>query len=141
MKKRFQATIHAVLASTFLCLAQTAFAQGTAFTYQGRLNTGTIPANGRYDFRFAIYNAASLGGQQGGFLTNNSTVVKEGLFTVTLDFGAGLFSGEDRWLEIGVRTNGSGAFATLAPRQPLTPAPYAVAATTAAGARRSVQLR
>ena len=131
MKKRFQATIHAVLASTFLCLAQTAFAQGTAFTYQGRLNTGTIPANGRYDFRFAIYNAASLGGQQGGFLTNSSTVVKDGLFTVTLDFGAGLFSGEDRWLEIGVRTNGSGAFATMAPRQPLTPAPYAVAATTA----------
>ena len=29
-------------------------AQGTAFTYQGRLNSGTNPATGIYDLRFTI---------------------------------------------------------------------------------------
>jgi hypothetical protein len=50
------------------------------------------------------------------------------LFTVTLDFGAAAFPGFDRWLEISVRTNGSGSFATLSPRQALTPTPYAITA-------------
>ena len=31
-----------------------AFAQGTAFTYQGRLNDGGNPANGIYDLRFTV---------------------------------------------------------------------------------------
>ena len=50
------------------------------------------------------------------------------MFTVVLDFGTGIFSGADRFLEIGVRTNGNGAFATLSPRQKLTPTPYAITA-------------
>src|SRR5882757_2850482 len=36
-------------------------AQGTAFTYQGRLSDGGAPANGNYDLRFTIYNAATNG--------------------------------------------------------------------------------
>ncbi len=109
----------------------TCFAQGTAFTYQGRLNTGSNPADGNYDLRFGLYNASTAGLQQGSLLTNSATPVSNGLFTVTLDFGAGMFPGAARWLEIGVRTNGSGSFATLAPRQQLTPAPYAVMAGSA----------
>jgi formylglycine-generating enzyme required for sulfatase activity len=60
-------------------------------------------------------------------LTNIAVPVSEGLFTVTLDFGAN-FSGNNRWLEIAVRTNGSGAFSTLSPRQQITAAPYAITA-------------
>jgi hypothetical protein len=52
--------------------------------------------------------------------------VSNGLFTVALDFGSGIFDGNPRWLEIGVRTNAGVAFAVLSPRQPLTPAPYAI---------------
>ena len=33
----------------FACVAATAAPLGTAFTYQGRLNDGTNPANGSYD--------------------------------------------------------------------------------------------
>jgi hypothetical protein len=102
-------------------------AQGTAFTYQGRLNDGVNAANGIYDLRFAIYDSLTLGTQQGSILTNAATVVSNGLFTATLDFG-NQFPGANRWLEIGVRTNGLGSFFTLAPRQPLTPAPYAITA-------------
>ena len=102
-------------------------AQGTAFTYQGRLNNGANPANGSYDLTFALFAASSGGGPLNGVITNGSTPVSNGLFTVTLDFGAN-FPGAARWLEIAVRTNGNGAFATLSPRQPLTPAPYAITA-------------
>ncbi|MEI6169137.1 MAG: hypothetical protein WCS52_18300, partial [bacterium] len=100
-------------------------AQGTAFTYQGRLNNASGPASGIYDLRFGLYDAASAGGQQGYLLTNSPTAVSNGLFTVTLDFGT-QFPGANRWLEIAVRTNGSGGFSTLSPRQPITPTPYAI---------------
>ena len=106
---------------------------GTAFSYQGRLNDGANPAQGIYDLRFALYDALAGDTQVGSSLTNAATSVTNGLFTVTLDFGAA-FTGNARWLEIGVRTNGSGAFATLAPRQPLTPSPYALYAPSAGAA-------
>ena len=109
-------------------------AQGTAFTYQGRLLDGANPASGLYDLRFALYNAATNGGQTAGFLTLAPTAVSNGLFTVTLDFGAATFDGSARWLEISVRSNGTGAaFAILVPRQPLTATPYAVTAGKVTG--------
>jgi hypothetical protein len=109
-----------------------AFAQGTAFTYQGRLNDGANPASGIYDLRFAIYDALSGGVQQGSLLTNSPTAVTNGLFTVTLDFG-NQFPGANRWLEIAVRTNGGGAFSTLNPRQSITATPYAMTAGNISG--------
>ncbi len=108
-----------------------AHAQTTAFTYQGRLNDGANPANGKYDLTFALFSVVSGAGQVGITLTNSTTGVSNGLFTVTLDFG-NQFPGANRWLEIAVRTNGGGAFTALAPRQPLTPAPYAIYAANAA---------
>ena len=50
--------------------------QGTAFTYQGRLNDGGNPATGLYDLRFGLYDAASAGGQQGNLVTNKSRNVE-----------------------------------------------------------------
>jgi trimeric autotransporter adhesin len=105
----------------------TAHAQGTAFTYQGRLNDGGSPAKGSYDLRFILYDNSVGGNQQGPILTNSATSVSNGLFTVTLDF-SNQFSGQARWLDIAVRTNGSGSFFPLTPRQALTPAPYAITA-------------
>ena len=117
-----------------------AFAQGTAFTYQGRLNDGANPANGNYDLRFTIYDSSANGNQVGNLLTNTATAVSNGLFTVTLDFG-NQFPGAGRWLEIGVRTNGSAsAYTTLSPRQPLTPAPYAITASNLTGTLPAAQL-
>src|SRR5438874_749482 len=105
------------VALCILCtIANSVFAQGTAFTYQGRLNSGANPADGSYDLTFALFTASSGAGQVGSTLTNTAVTVSNGLFTVALDFGAN-FPGADRWLQIGVRTNGGDAFTTLTPRQ------------------------
>jgi len=54
--------------------------------------------------------------------------VSGGLFTVKLNFGSGVLTGDARWLEIGVRPGDSGgAYTPLDPRQELTPSPYALA--------------
>jgi hypothetical protein len=108
-------------------LGLSALAQGTAFTYQGRLGADGAPATGIYDLRFTVYDAASSGAVVGAALNTNGVPVSNGLFTVTLDFGAGLFTGPARWLEIGVKSNGvAGPHTTLVPRQALTPSPYAI---------------
>jgi hypothetical protein len=110
-------------------------AQGTAFTYQGVLADGAAPANGTYDLAFILRTNAGTGGNQlGPGLTNTSTLVSHGLFTVTLDFG-GVFDGSPRFLEIYVRTNGASGFTQLNPRQAITPTPYAILAQTAAMAQ------
>ena len=117
--------------STFNSQLNTAHAQGTAFTYQGRLNSSGTPVNGSYDLSFALFSVSSGAGQVGNTVTNIATLVSNGLFTATLDFGAN-FPGAARWLEIAVRANGGTSFATLTPRQALTATPYAMTAGTAA---------
>ena len=107
-------------------------AQGTAFTYQGRLNNGGSAANGSYDLSFTVYDAVT-GGNLIGSLTNSATSVSNGLFTAALDFG-GVFTGTNYWLEIGARTNGNGTFVTLSPRQSITPTPYAIYSASAGSA-------
>src|SRR2546423_15716547 len=83
----------------------TAFAQGTAFTYQGRLTEGGNPANGNYDLTFGLYDTVSGGNIVAAPITNLAVAVNSGLFTVTLDFGSAAFTGSPLWLKIGVRTN------------------------------------
>ncbi len=108
------------------------FAQGTAFTYQGRLVVGGNATNGVYDLTFTVFGASSGGGAVAGPVTNAAVGVTNGLFSTTLDLGAN-FPGADRWLEIGVRTNSGGAFTTLSPRQRITPTPYAITASNLSG--------
>ena len=91
-------------------------AQGTAFTYQGRLNAAGAPANGDYDLRFGLFPTNSGGAEVANLITNTAVPVTNGIFTTTLDFG-NVFGGASYWLEIGVRSNGSVAdFTTLTPR-------------------------
>src|SRR6267378_8177087 len=94
------------LTLAFLAGVHAAHAQGTAFTYQGRLDNGISTANGSYDLTFSLFDADTNGNQVGVTLTNTAVGVSNGLFVVTLDFGAGMFDGNPRWLEIGVSTNG-----------------------------------
>jgi hypothetical protein len=109
----------------------TVLAQGTAFTYQGRLNDGGTPAHGIYDLRFKLFEDSFGNTQAGSTVLTNGISVNSGLFTVTIDFGSGIFNGSNYWLEVSVRTNGAGGYTSLTPLQAVTPAPYAVFASTA----------
>jgi hypothetical protein len=102
-------------------------AQGTAFTYQGMLQSGGVAASGTYNLQFSLYNnSAGSGSPVAGLVTTNGAIVSKGLFTVTIDFGAGPWNGETNWLQIAVETNGASPFTTLTPLQQLTPTPYAL---------------
>lgn len=110
---------------------------GSSFSYQGRLENGGAPADGSHDLRFMLFDAGSGGVQIGTTICAENVDVVDGLFTVQLDFGTSPFVGDARWLEIGVRADatpgncGSGVYTTLAPRQALTAAPYALYALNA----------
>lgn len=99
---------------------------GSAFTYQGRLTDNGNPANGNYDFRFNLYDADSGGTLIAGPINIFSQAVSNGLFTVSLNISTIAFEGEARYLQIEVKPAGGGSFTILSPRQPITPAPYAL---------------
>jgi hypothetical protein len=115
-------------------------AQGTAFAYQGRLTSDSSSANGNFDLTFTIQSAVTGSSQVGSPVSTNNVPIANGFFTVTLDFGSGIFTGAARWLEIGVRTNGRASFTTLSPRERITPVPYAITASNLTGALPTAQL-
>jgi microcystin-dependent protein len=101
-------------------------AQGTAFSYQGRLVLGGAPASGNWDVQFKLYDAATGTNQVGSTVTKTNVPVNTGLFSTTLDFGE-VFDGNSRWLDIAARTNGSvGGYTNLTPRVAILPVPYAI---------------
>lgn len=132
--------IRTALLSTVLAIAHPALPQSTALTYQGRLDNGGVPANGPHDLRYTLYDAPTGGSAVGGALTNLATAVSNGLFTVTLDFGPGVFTGNDRWLEIAARLTDETGFTVLAPRQPVTATPHALVARAVTGPVAASQL-
>jgi hypothetical protein len=116
-----------------------ASAQGSAFSYQGRLNDSSGPFTGNAEFQPTLWGAVSGGT---AIATNSPpsviVPVTNGLFVLPLDFGAA-FPGADRWLQFEVRTT-IGQFVTLAPRQRLTPTPYAITASNLTGTLPAAQL-
>jgi hypothetical protein len=101
---------------------------GTAWTYQGRLMDANGPADGQYDFEFKLFQDPVLNSfQVGPTIDINDLDVIDGYFTVLLDFGDKAFTGNARWLEIGVRPGDSENRVTiLSPRYEVTPTPYAI---------------
>jgi hypothetical protein len=113
-----------------LGIANPAQAQSTAFTYNGRLNLNGVPVNGAHEMRFTLYDASAGVNVVAGPLPPISADVVNGLFTVRIDFGAGVFTGPARWLSVEVRPVG-GAYTILTPRQEVLSSPYSIRAQTA----------
>jgi hypothetical protein len=108
---------------------------GTAFTYQGVVQKNGLGITGACSIRFSLYDALT-GGSLAGSPSQNTVAVtaSNGLFTTTLDFGATAFNANNaRWLEIEVEGPGDVSYTTLTPRQPVSPAPYAIYALNGAG--------
>ena len=94
---------------------------GTGFTYQGQLLHDGSPVTATCSMNFWLFDGS---GDQAAAPLTLSVPVTNGLFTATLDFGGGAFDGEARSLEI--RVNCGEGLVSLG-RQPLTPAPLALA--------------
>jgi len=110
-----------------LCAAAATLADplGPAFTYQGLLHDSGLPASGRYDFEFRLFDAATDGTQMGTTVTAKGIAVSAGMFAVDLAFGETAFDGNERWLQVGVRSAASTEpFTPLSLQRPPA-APYA----------------
>lgn len=109
-----------------------AFAIGNAFTYQGSLTDTTVPATGIYDLQFTLETTG--GSPIGSPLIKDDVAVSAGVFSVELDFGPVIASG-DYQLQIGVRPGISvGAFTSMSPATKITPAPQSIIAAVAQSA-------
>jgi len=99
----------------------------SAFTYQGFLSDVNVPGSGQYDFEFKLFTDAAGTTQIGSTVQVDNAEVVNGVFTVLLDFGAGVFGGANPWLEIAVRPGASTDPVTvLSPRQEITPSPQSM---------------
>jgi hypothetical protein len=108
----------------------------TKITYQGQLKDGGVPVNDACDMVFALWDRADPNdpGRQllGGPVVRegpgpNAVEVKNGLFSVDLDFGKQAWLGPEQYLGIMVRCPVAvGAYTELSPRQLITAAPYAL---------------
>ena len=129
LARRFLVTFAALL----FAASASATPLGTAFTYQGRMDKNGVALSDTYGFIFRLYDAASGGAQIGSDQIVNGVVATNGLFSVTLDFGASPFAGEGRWLDIQVRGSADANYTALTPRQPIAAVPYALYALNGAG--------
>ncbi len=102
----------------------------TEITYQGHLAADGAAYSGIADFEVMLFDGPEGEAKQvGSTLSIDDISVADGLFTLTLDFGAEAFPGAERWLEIRVNAPGNGGrgpYTTLTPRQQLTPSPYSI---------------
>lgn len=119
---------------TCALLAAHAFGDSLIFSYQGYLEDQGQPADGIYDMYVEFYDAATNGNQVATPLCyNNTVVVSNGLFNVdmTIADSQTVLNGAPRWVQLYVRPANAGSdcnaasFQKLAPRQPLSPTPYA----------------
>lgn len=107
-------------------------------SYQGFLQDASgKPANGLYDFWFAIFNDPTSwdpSARIGDITYYSNILVTDGIFTSNFPVAPGAFSqGYKRWIQIGVRPAGQGDHQTLNPRQELFPTPYSFWAANCGG--------
>ena len=115
----------AALLSTLTTGARAA-ALGTAITYQGRVDRNGIPSSDTYSMIFRLFDAASAGSQVGPTLTLGGVIATNGLFSTSLDFGPGIFTGQALWLDVQVKGSADAAYTGMTSRQPISAVPYAL---------------
>ena len=103
-------------------------AVASTITFQGRLTdpASGSPLNGVYDLEFTFWSASSSGSQVGPTTLRTAQTIENGLVTTQLQVDQSLVSGQELWLRIRVRPNGSGTWETLTPRLQVLPTMYAL---------------
>jgi hypothetical protein len=103
---------------------------GSGFTYQGRLADGDgNPISNTCSLDFTLWDAEN-GGSVVGHQMVTGVEVNDGYLAVLLnsggEFGEDAFTGQARWLKIGVKCSGDAGWSFLSGRQLLSAAPYAL---------------
>jgi hypothetical protein len=117
-----------------LLFAISVSAQTTAFNYQGKLSDGGNPATGNFLLEFKLFDALTGGTQIGETISDVAVTPVQGVFSTKLDFGATVFTGEDRFLEISVKRTANETYTPLAPLEKIASSPYSVRTLSAAQA-------
>lgn len=128
---RISRVVALVLGSMLLAGNAEAQSFGSSFTYQGRLVAGGVPVDGTVDLEFRLFTTSTdLDGQVGLTVVQNGVLVVAGEMVTSVDFGIGVFDGQERYLQISVRSPAGSAepYVNLEPRQRVSPAPYALMA-------------
>ncbi|RME98821.1 MAG: hypothetical protein D6768_16440 [Chloroflexi bacterium] len=103
----------------------------TAFSYQGRLRSGTEYVTGTCSFDFSLFDAAAGGNQLGTTVSKTGISVTDGYFSVMLDFGD-VFNGVARYLQVSnVNCGNPGDPVNLSGRVEIGVTPYVMYATAA----------
>jgi len=134
MRSKNRAALAAVWCAALVAVPVSS-ASADPISYQGRITDGGGTPDGSYDINFQLFNAGIGGSPVGSAMMRTVVLAPEdnGVFAFDdIDFGDGVFTGEDRWIEVSVRTTGGGAFTTLGPRQAVRAVPYALHAQSAA---------
>ena len=92
MKTKKECLVVILLFINQILIINPLLAQGTAFTYQGRLNDANGSASGVYDFQFGLYATNAGGAAIAGPVTNSAILVSNGLFLAAIGFGS-VFNG------------------------------------------------
>ena len=104
---------------------------GTAFTYQGRLLSNGQPVDVACRFVFTLWDAETGGNDLA--TTDEVALVRDGYFTVAVDFGQDVFTGDARWMSVRLRCpEPQGEWTNLQGRIALRPVPYAMVAQSVA---------
>ncbi|MFN7550246.1 MAG: hypothetical protein ACK5SH_01490, partial [Pseudomonadota bacterium] len=100
------------LLSAVPLFAASAPAAAATFVYEGRLDDGGAPANGRYDLRLSPFADAKSGAALAAPIVFEDVPVVDGRFRI--DFDLPLASAGAAWIEVGVRDGSAvGAFSTI----------------------------
>lgn len=112
-----------ILLFVLTCSVSFSAPQGDAFTYQGELRENGQQVTGVYDMAVSIFDS-----DMGGLLLQSdvfpSVLVENSLFTLQVDVGNIVFSGDELWLELTFTSDGVNW--TTMPRQKIVNAPYAL---------------
>lgn len=92
-------------------------------TYNGHLEAGGAPANGRYDLRLVTHGDAKFGAPLATPIEFPAVAVTDGAFRVEFELPPGR---DEAWVELAVRAAGESAWSSIPGRTKATAAPSAI---------------
>ena len=98
-------------------------ASADTLTYNGHLEAGNAPANGRFDLRLVTHGDAKSGAPLAAPMEFPSVPVTDGAFRVEFDLPTGR---DEAWVELAVRAAGESTWSTIPGRTKAVAAPSAI---------------